>query len=650
MITPFTRITALLLLCCLFVSTATFSQTPPQTEKAKIKIIHPTKKGDEIYRATTVQPDVFNSRLSTVNKLPILKPKLPPSITYRGNDGPKSRVTLTVAPAASQRVTGTRKPEETVVDVTDTPTERCVTKQVNFTEVNQDFTEFVTAAGDVSWLYPGSIMDLESVISGSYRTFNHNRTPIMLATTLSGGKTGELVGNPTATSVQQARSNLINRKDQRDNGLSISSKITKVSSKTDLNLAIYGKYKTTGLDAELNSSFQLSNSKDHYFIDFTQAAYSAFIDDLQGASAFSTLPNGVDPSSLAYVNNVVYGRRAIMLVQTSDRSTNFKAKLKVAIENGISSGKLGGEAGYKRLMSQVDIKVLIYGGNQRTGLQAVSFDPLKAMNGFAKYIQSQFTSRSMSEALPIGYSLKLLANDDRCTVKTVYEMPVEDCVPTVGEKALVISITGVKAYKGEDRDNIEDYRLNVSADYRINGKPTQFLEKNFYGRLTKDMAGRIKELDNNSIVNFNEGNQLHTKVGETATVRTESVLPLRPGGENASYSLVLTTSMCERSGDGCGGMVPRGGKLTPLNVQAMLNILSGVIKIQSFPNHSLEGDNSYYILGHGFSAMKAVYENGKGTGTPPTKLISRIWTTNRNGRQAFIYFEIKLIDTPGSAR
>ena len=591
-----------------------------------------------IYKRTTVATPTTGT----------ITPKLPAAVVHTGIEGSDSKVIVTAGPATAQAPMGVPDKQETTLSTDNTPSQRCITKRVSFTDVNQDFTEFATAAGDESWLYPGSLLDLGSVLRGAYRTYNSDRNPITLATTLLGGSVSERVANPTGPSVMQARSNLVTRSNQRNIPARLNAKISKVVSQTDLNVAVYGKYKTTGLDVALSSSLGMNKQKEYYLIDFTQIAYNAFIEDLPGAAAFVTLPTGADPGAMAYINNVVYGRRAIMVVETSDRSTDFSAKLKAAVDQGVSSGEFSGELDYKKFMGNLNINVLIYGGNQATGLRAVSFNVQEAMAGFKAYILSRFTSDRMSEAVPIGYSLKLLATNDRCTVKTIYEMPVENCVPLVGDKALAIRITGVKAHKGEDSDKVEDYRLNVAANYQVNRRATDFLEKHFTGRLTNGMQTRIGQVTNNSLVNYDEGNQLRVAVNTTASVQTEGVLPLRPAGETARYDLVLTTSMCERTGSGCSGMVPLGGKLTPLNVDAIIDILTGASEISKYPAHTLEGDPEYHILGDGYSPMKAVM--GNTTQAPPTKLKSRVWTTNRNGRQAFIYFEVELVDTPGLAR
>lgn len=626
------------LLLCLNVSLS------GQVQKPVFKV---SKKQQRIL----TQPQKATINRKAVLKHPIpatpqtLQPQLPAEVSI--DKGRDARVTVSVHASARKPVIGSAKTNERHLSTdTSDPRQRCETKQIDFTDVNQDFTEFATAVGDASWLYPGSILDLGSVLRGSYRTYNNDRTPITLATTLVGGNVASPVEAPTSTGVAQVRSNLITRSNQRNISAQMGWKITKVTSEMDLNVSVYGKYKTTGVEAELSSSFNMDKSKEHYMIDFTQVAYSAFVDDLQGSAAFRTVPTGANPAAMAYINNVVYGRRAIMIVKTSDRTTAFKAKLRGAIESGVSSGAFAAAGDYKKFIGNTEINVIIYGGDQGTALRAVSFDPAEALGGFKDYIQRSFTSNSLSTAVPIGYSLKLLANNDRCTVQTVFSAPVEKCVPILGEYALAVRITGVKAYKGKDSDRKEDYRLTVATEYTIDRVKKQFMEKNYRGYKAAGQFDHTGGLSGVALVNFPESDQLHVPVGQTANINAEGVLPMLPASEKHNYGLVLTTYMCERSGDGCSGMVPNGGKRVPINVDAVISWLTGAAEKSNYPSVRVDGDNSYVSMGSSFTAMKPVY--GNGINQPATKMASRVWTTNKNGREAFIYYEVELIPTPAA--
>lgn len=634
----FSFIVAALLIC---LSQTLTAQVQKPVFKPKIQPMAqpnavPLKRGVPLRLSDKVKQEIANRPLT---------PRLPAEKTV--NKGPGSSVRVSLHAAAQKPPTGAANTSSTLLSRdTSNPNVRCETKRMNFTDVNQDFTEFATAVGDESWLYPGSILDIGSVLSGSYRSYNSNRNPIRLATSLIGGQVSATVANPVSSNVAQVRSNLITRSNQRQIAARMRAKITKYSSAMDLNVSIYGKYKTTGVDTELSAAFGMNKNKEHYMIDFTQVAYNAYIDDLQGAAAFRSIPAGANPAAMAYINNVVYGRRAIMIVKTSDRTVNFETKLRAAIDGGVSSGVFKGEADYKKFVGSTDISVIIYGGDQRTALRSISFNAELALNGFNDYIQRQFTSNSLSTAVPIGYSLKLLANNDRCTVQTVFTAPVEKCVPITGEYAIALRVTGVKAIEGEDRDNKEDYRLTVTADYSIDRRGKPFMEKNYRGYKAARQFAHTGGLTGNALIKFPENDQLHVQVGQTANVFAEGVLPMMPAGSDHNYDLTLTTYMCERSGDGCSGMVPSGGKRTPINLDAVISWLTGAAELENYPEMELHEDPKYRNMGDGYTPMKPVY--GNGTKSPATKMTTSIWTTNRNGRQAFINVEIELIPTPSA--
>ena len=623
-----TRFSAFLLLLCLALPAAA-QQTQYQLKRQPALKVNKTILQAKPLNRPTVKPAAARP----------FTPRLPAANRTTAADG--SKVIVTLGSASAQRPRNEASRQESGKRTTTENGQRCDYKTVNFTDTNLDFTEFVTSVGDATWLYPGSILDLGSVTTGAYRTFNTNRHPVQLSSSLMGGAVTETVKNPTPTGVNQGRSNLITRSGIRNIPAQMSAKITKVTNKTDLSIAVYGKYKTTGVDASLSASFGRKANSETWVIDFTQIAYQAFIDDLPGAAAFRSVPAGADPAAMGYVNSVTYGRRALMIVKTSDKSTNFRAQLDAALSSPGQSGSAGAKAAYDKLTSSTDIKVLIYGGDQSSALRAIDFDPRRAVNGFTDYIQRQFRNNAMSTAVPIGYSLKLLANNDRATVKTVFTAPVRNCVPITADYHLGLTITGVKANTSDDRDNIEDYRLTVGATYKVNRTTKPFVAKNYSGNYASALQSRSGGNAAATLIHFPEKGQLHVRKGETVRLAAEGLLPLVPAGQPAAYDLTLRTSMCERSGDGCSGMVPRGGKITPINVKATVDLLTGTKQMSQFTKMTKKGYEGYYLQGDGYSSIKPVF--GNGNDRPPTALAGRIWTSNGNGRSAWIYFRLELV-------
>lgn len=226
--------------------------------------------------------------------------------------------------------------------------------------------------------------------------------------------------------------------------------------------------------------------------------------------------------------------------------------------------------------------------------------------------------------------------------------PVRTAPPA--PQKLLIRITGLRANGSNDSDNIEDYKLTVVSALRRNRQSVPFIEKNHRGYKASVQRRLAGSLSSNALIKFDERNQLHAPVWEMVNLQAEGLYSLPLPGTAATHDLQFTTYMCERSGErNCSGMVPTGGQRTNINIDVVMDVLSGKRKLSAFTPKKIPGTNDQaYNFGSGYDYLTPVFAAGtnkvkKFTGKIRTERDAKFSVTLRSKPVTFIYYEIELV-------
>ncbi len=528
------------------------------------------------------------------------------------------------------------------------PSPNCVTKNLQFDAQKTDLSAFM-ASTTIDWLLPGNLFYTESVLSGAYQTPNYVRKSIDLTASIYGNglQNSFKVSAPKPSTINQTLNNFV-AANALPHGAAVRKEEKQIHSKTDLSVAIFGKYdgKIDGVKAQLNVNFSQNKEKSYHLIDFTQALYEVAVDPIDASNHFSTTISNNEIANMAYISSVVYGRRAILVCETSMKKSDFNANFQAAYSNGIMAASGGIKAQFKKFFNETKLYILIYGGSESAALNAISVKPEDAAKGFRQYINTSFAKAGRSTAKPISYKFKFLADNSTASVNTVFNQPVTKCQPVKDEYDLKIKITEVNCLQSNDSDNRDDYRITVVADFKINGQKQNFSKIQFAGPHAQHHTNNSPR-SKNRLMHFDEQHQLHVHESRDQQIGSYGIYRIKDiNTDNNQIELAFRLWMCERSGDGCEGMVAKGGNTYAINMTEVIHLFTGLTTPSEYPQDTTRKDksgNAMMKMGSGYSQMHAdtspVTANNK-----VLKLSSWMYArTNDYKRKARIHYDIELV-------
>ena len=533
---------------------------------------------------------------------------------------------------------------EQLTDIPYTQKDNCVTKTLNFSAEKTDLSAFM-ANSTIDWLLPGNLFYSTSIVDGSYQVPNYARKSINLTASIYGNglKNSFTVQNPKISTINQTMNNFIAANNALPHGATLRKEEKQVHTKTDLSVAVFGKYdgKVNGVKAQLNVNFAQNKAKSYHLIDFTQGLFEVAVDNIDAKNHFNAHVSPDEISKMAYISSVVYGRRAIMVCETELSNTDFNTAFQAAYSNAVmdASGKV--KAQFKKFFDKTNLYMLIYGGSETAGLKAISLSPKEAARGFRDFINTSFAQSGRSTAKPISYKYKFLADNSTCMVKTVFNQPVRKCTPIEDAYDLRIKITKVDCVKSDDSDRMDDYRLTATANFKVNNKRQNFKTIHFEGQHKQFQKWTSHKVDNR-LMYFDEKHQLHVHESQDQPIGSYGTYAL-PDLTNANnrMELALQLWMCERSGDGCDGMVAKGGNVYPINLQEVLNLLTGVTSPNDYQKDPSR--ENMLKLGSDYAQMHAIVSPVNGS-QKVMKLSSWMYARNKDySRKARIHYEIELV-------
>ncbi|MCC6289831.1 MAG: thiol-activated cytolysin family protein [Chitinophagaceae bacterium] len=320
-------------------------------------------------------------------------------------------------------------------------------------------------------IYPGSIIDAESVKDGRFLEVIGNRYPIVISISVpSFGRIADTISSPTLSTVRQSVSKILKSQMEGQQPAQISATCYEALSQEQLELSLKATY--SGNFGRVAAGFNFSDTKikTRFLVDVTQIYYSIDVNSISKDSFFSKAPETKLNFSPAYVSSVKYGRRILLSIESDKNYQNKKADLEVEINGLVNSGSLDAHSTVSKLMEEKSIKILAIGGSSGTAFEIMANkDQLFAL------LKKDANWSFNSQALPLSYTLKNAADNSIFNLvqngeytarfcelrpKSIYTIPRFE----IGEKYPQRIIAGDKDFQGHGPDVL----LKISLSFEGN--------------------------------------------------------------------------------------------------------------------------------------------------------------------------------------
>ncbi|HUH50924.1 MAG TPA: thiol-activated cytolysin family protein, partial [Flavobacterium sp.] len=340
----------------------------------------------------------------------------------------------------------------------------CLVTPKSLDITTSDFSYF-TKTSTPDFIKPGVVINYKSILDGSNTIQTEARNPMTVYLINTSAIPGldnlsiDIEKPQNVSAINNALGSLTGKLNSKDVPANMSIELMEVNSDKELQYGVSGSYSYGGI---ASASFGISGNdfsqSYYYLINFTQNMYTvaadpntvSFVNDVSGAN------------NLAYVSEVTYGRKGLMMIKTNKSMSAIKADMKVSANTGVHKGNISGFINSVKKDSSTDIRILFYGGSSIDGARALQESNLK--DGFDKWVEAQAGNALM--ALPISYKVKNLKGE-HLKLGSVFTQNDRDCVPRKKLK-LKVTLLEIDPKVTTDSDKKGDYGIRQHVKYTAN--------------------------------------------------------------------------------------------------------------------------------------------------------------------------------------
>ena len=331
--------------------------------------------------------------------------------------------------------------EETIGDVLaefDEETQTyCKSEKV---KLGAEFNESMLLDPSSNVIFPGSIIDGNSVVTGAYRQIVLNRAPLMISTSLpyfNGEPTCE-VENPTLSAVRATTKKLVYDSDITGaTPATITFEKKEIFSKEQLNLAIgVGANVMDKVKVSSNFDFSETNTQTKVLIKFQQVYYTIDVDAPSTPADFfaknvtaQDLKSAVGGGNVVpvYVSSVKYGRVAYFCIESSESAKDIFQEFESSVDVNKVNVSVSDSFSSSNLFKEAKITGTIIGGSSSEATKTIS-----GLDAMIEYITSGGDFSKDSPSAPIAYTLTKLSNNEVFAVASSAEYVARRCETVEG--------------------------------------------------------------------------------------------------------------------------------------------------------------------------------------------------------------------------
>ncbi|GAA4809653.1 thiol-activated cytolysin family protein [Litoribaculum gwangyangense] len=385
--------------------------------------------------------------------------------------------------------------------------EKCSTTKLTLSANNESFNEFVTQNFQ-GWMLPGAILKADHYISDRKTVIYVDRKPITLTTNLINAQQSSFqVNNPGNLSELQDAVRQIQMLADAHVASNISFDYHEIHSKEDLEFKIYGKYKGTNIQAELDLDFTQNKETHYYMMDMTQSMFTIYNSKFDMFNTFVNDTN-VHYNNLLYVSSVTYGRRAIAIIESDLDVKDFNLSINGYFSAMKKEASLESDISYFNSKNNFKMKAVFYGG-----IPGAAFEAIEASNEAQRLNLSRYFKEGAGDpryALPISYKLTNLEGAEM-GYGSSFNQTLTRCVPINSGTKLKVTLTDLQCINKRDGgNNPDDYALRMALKYVANGSEKNAISSEWGGKYPNDLCvWDVPVYENNKLACGDQYRQIH---------------------------------------------------------------------------------------------------------------------------------------------
>lgn len=328
----------------------------------------------------------------------------------------------------------------------------------------------VTATDEESFLmqpqqhiFPGSVLDGNSIPRGEFSMIRHSLNPIQLRVQglnlVDNDNLIQEIESPTPGNITSAISRIVNLPAAGVQPANYISRFEEVKSIEELSIALSAHYTDLANDFSSNFSNNISSSKKIYVMEFSQIYYTVFADIPADSKGFFKNYNANIPDSWMYISEVNYGRKGIVLV--SVESENKNTALSASYNNNSLVSNAGAQLStdLKKSNSKISVKAMIKGGNPDNAAKIFSGEDWEnSIKEFFSYFRKGAVFGPNNPAVPLSFVMRFVNDPQhgigRIEQTMVYQRPV--CDDFLKFRIETSRIIGVKIDDGKTGGDTEE--------------------------------------------------------------------------------------------------------------------------------------------------------------------------------------------------
>ena len=334
-------------------------------------------------------------------------------------------------------------------------------------------------------IFPGAILDGNSIYTGAYRLLSLKRTGGTISSDIASGvNVTQEIDETIKSQAQQAVADLLNEQlNGGSAGAQINFEVIDVFSKKQLDVALgYSIGAGKKLELETNFNFNSTETNSRVLVKFQQIYYTITYDsktkpseyfgpEVQATDVYQALDG--TKFSPVYVSNIKYGRFAYYSITSDMSQEDLKASLEMQLHLGATNQDLDFETEQKLIDAKTKVSGTIIGGNGGDAVGAVT-----GLDKFFEYIQEGGEFSEQSPGLPIAYTLRRLSDNGIFKVQNISEYIIRECVDITGE----IRLNSMKHTHGWDDDRLTG---NISMSIGYDGDDATFFPNTLWNETAR---------------------------------------------------------------------------------------------------------------------------------------------------------------------
>jgi thiol-activated cytolysin len=280
-------------------------------------------------------------------------------------------------------------------------------------------------SSDVVW--PGAVLQGESVLSGDYVPLSGKRSPVTFSISLENiqGKRFATVDNPRLSSIRQAVGEMLSQSITGSTPARVSFSIEEVHDAQQLALAVGAS--AGGANNMIKTQFDFSNSanRSRILVKFIQVYYTLDIDipdhpsDLFAHDAnLNAMREDMYELSPLYISSISYGRMAFFSFESTSDIESLKAAVSASCQAFLGGINGNISLAHETVLSSANISATIIGGNGATAANAI-----RGFDGLKLHLLAGGNYDKGSPGAPVSYKMRYLADNTtaRFVLSSEYE-------------------------------------------------------------------------------------------------------------------------------------------------------------------------------------------------------------------------------------